>query len=239
MLARSHLHASLLLVLLASSTAFALSCARDKEPETAYAQGQVGTAGFGGQPGYAQGGAAGGYAYAPVAGGTGVPGAPIAGTAGLPYAAAGAGGVPAVTTPSSPMATPIDAAAASIVQPVLTQLARTHTVAGAKPLGSPLVGNFQAGQKLEGPIQLQPNKCYTVVATALPPVTELNVQLVATTVLPALSPVLAVDNDTGTTAVIGKKPNCYKWALPLPAPAKLVVEVAQGTGLAAAQIYEK
>ena len=237
---RSHVHTTLPL-LLVSSTALAVACARDKEPETPYAQGQVGYAGFGGEPGYySQGGAAGGDPYAQYAG---TPGVPYAGTSGVPdpYAVAGAGGLPGTpeAAPATPYATPIDASAASIVQPVLTELARAHTVAGAKPLGSPLVGNFQTGQKLEGPIQLQPNKCYTVVASSLPPVTEINVQLVAATPLPTLSPVLAVDDDTGLTAVVGKKPNCYKWALPLPAAAKIVLTVTGGAGLAAAQIYEK
>jgi hypothetical protein len=133
----------------------------------------------------------------------------------------------------------IDPAAAAIVQPVLNELAKTHTVAGSKPLGSPIVGNFGTGQSLESAIQFQPQKCYSVVATSLPPVTELNVQFVAATPLPNLTPVLATDSDTGPTAVVGKKPNCYKWALPFPAAVKVVVQVAGGTGLAAAQVYEK
>jgi hypothetical protein len=78
-----------------------------------------------------------------------------------------------------------------------------------------------------------------VVATALPPVTDLNAQIVLATPIPNLSPVLATDSDTGPTAVIGKKPNCYKWPFPLPGPVKIVLQVMGGTGLAAAQIYEK
>lgn len=163
----------------------------------------------------------------------------VAGTPSLP--AAGAAGSPAPTgaAGASGSAQPIDPAAAAVVQPVLNELARTHTIAGAKPLGSPLAGSFQTGQTLEGQIQLQPQKCYSVVATALPPVTEINVQLVLVTPLPGLDPVLAVDNDTGATAVVGKKPNCYKWAFPVAAPAKVVMQVAGGSGLAAAQVYEK
>jgi hypothetical protein len=70
-------------------------------------------------------------------------------------------------------------------------------------------------------------------------VSELNAQFVASTPLPTLAPVLATDSETGPTAVIGKKPNCYKWAFPVAAPVKLVLEVTAGSGLAAAQLYEK
>jgi hypothetical protein len=54
-----------------------------------------------------------------------------------------------------------------------------------------------------------------------------------------MSPVLAQDNATGAQAVLGPNPNCYKWALPMPATVKLVVTVAAGSGIAGAQIYEK
>jgi hypothetical protein len=229
---------------LSAPVLFALGCARDKEPETQYIQGaqygaQAGQAGV-----YAAGGAA-GYGYGqPIAGQAAIPGTVPPGTPGTPLPGSplpGSGGAPSTTPAPSPLpnAQPIDPAAASVVQPVINELARAHAVAGSKPLGSPLVGNFQTGQKLETTIQLQPQKCYTVVATALPPVTELNVQLVASTPIPNLNPVLAIDSETGSTAVIGKKPNCYKWAFPVPAPAKLVIEVVAGSGLAAAQVYEK
>jgi hypothetical protein len=126
-----------------------------------------------------------------------------------------------------------------VVQPILNELAKKETVAGAKAVGTAMVGNFQTGSVLETQVQLQPNKCYTVVATSLPPVSELNVQLVAVAPIPGLAPVLAADSDTGPSAVLGRKPNCYKWALPLAAPAKVVLTVAGGSGLAAAQLYEK
>lgn len=222
-----------------------VACSHDKPAETGgYQQGQTQptgypVAGYGGQPGVVAttpGGAYGaptGYGQptatvpAPTAAG-GVPGT-------LPQPTPSAAGAAAVGT----SAQPLDAAAASVVAPVMNGLAKSETVAGAKPVGAPLVANFQTGQTLEGQVQLQPNKCYTVVATALPPVTELNIQLLAATVIPNLNPVLAIDNDTGPSAVLGRKPNCYKWAFPLPAPAKVVIQVAAGSGLAAAQIYEK
>ena len=106
-------------------------------------------------------------------------------------------------------------------------------------IGAAMVGNFPTNGVLETQIQLQPNKCYTIVATSLPPVSEVNVQIVAVAPLPGLAPVLATDMDTGPNAVLGRKPNCYKWALPLPAPAKVVLQVTAGSGLVAAQLYEK
>jgi hypothetical protein len=111
---------------------------------------------------------------------------------------------------------------------------------GAKPIGETLVGNFGQGQSLELPIQLQPNKCYSVVAMGLPPVTEVAVELQLTTIIPGMAPVLAVDQDTGATAVLGRKATCYKWMFGvIPAPAKIVVRVTGGSGLVAAQAYEK
>jgi hypothetical protein len=55
-----------------------------------------------------------------------------------------------------------------------------------------------------------------------------------------MAPVLAVDSDRGPTATIGKKAACYRWTLGvIPAPGKVVVQVTGGTGLVAAQVYEK
>jgi len=150
---------------------------------------------------------------------------------------------PVVTTPtpapSSSAPVPVDPALAAAVTPLLTQLGASQTVAGSKPLGAAMIGNVGGAQNLEQQIMLQPNKCYTVVAAGMPPISELNVQLLAATIIPGMAPVLAVDQDTGPSATLGKKPNCYKWALPLPAAVKVVVSAAGGQGLAGAQVYEK
>ena len=158
----------------------------------------------------------------------------------LPSASAGAPPVvapapaPAPTTPA-----PIDPTLAAAVTPILTQLGASQIVAGSKPLGSALVGNVGGAQVLEQQITLQPSKCYSVVAAGAPPISELNVQFVAVSVVPGMAPILATDQDAGATAVLGKKPNCYKWALPLPAAVKVVVSAAGGQGVAGAQVYEK
>ncbi|HEY1536857.1 MAG TPA: hypothetical protein VGF76_22705 [Polyangiaceae bacterium] len=148
---------------------------------------------------------------------------------------------PAVTagpTTPAPAAT-TDPAVAAAITPMLTQLASTQTVAGSKALGAAMVGNVAPGAPLESQIMLQPNKCYSVVAVGMPPIAELNVQLLAVTIIPGMAPVLATDQDTGATAVLGKKPTCYKWALPLPVAVKVSVQSAGGAGVAAAQVFEK
>ena len=181
-----------------------------------------------------QAGMQGGYQpYQPAAGSGGQ-----AGSLATQAGAAGAGGT--LAAPTGPIAQKLDASAAVAVKPILDQSAKDNAQPGAKPIGETLVGNFGTGQTLEAQIQLQPNKCYTVIATALPPVTEVTVQLVLLTPLPGMTPVLAVDQDTGPTAVLGKKATCYKWMFgTVPASAKFVVQVTGGSGLVVAQAYEK
>lgn len=172
-----------------------------------------------------------------------------AATAGYQAGVPGAAGAPAVvpppiapvpTTPApAPAPTAPDPALVAAVQPMLTQLASTQTVAGSKPLGTAFVGNVGGAQTLEQQIMLQPNKCYSAVAVGMPPISELNVQFVAVTIIPGMAPILATDQDTGPSATLGKKPNCYKWALPLPVAVRVLVTAAGGQGVAAAQVFEK
>jgi len=148
------------------------------------------------------------------------------------------GAMPA-TAAAAPLATAIDPSAAAAVQPILAQLAATKAPAGAKPIGSVMAANFQQGQQLEAQVQMEPGKCYTVVGAGVPPVTELDLKLIAITPMAGMAPILAVDNTTGLQAVLGEKPNCFKWAWPIPAPVKVVVTVTGGSGLAAAQLFGK
>lgn len=219
-------HPSAITFLALASVAAGTACKKNDGQTAAggYVQGQVGAAGNGAaaMPGFAAGGAPAGMGGA------------------APYGAAA--GAPATAAPPAggPIAQRLDAAAAAAVQPILSGLVKENVQAGAKPVGEALVGNFSKGQTLDVPIQLQPNKCYTVIATGLPPVTEVNVQLQLTTVIPGMTPVLAVDQDTGATAVLGKKSACYRWSFGvIPASGKIVVQVMGGSGLVAAQAYEK
>lgn len=251
------------LAVVAASLAFG-GCKQDEPANTAgYQQSQPG---YGqpppGQPGYGQPGygqpppGQPGYSQPP----PGQPGysQPPPGAAPAPYpsqgqppsqpapgAAPAPGGIPGWPPPAAApaggggSAQALDPAAASVVSGIMSQLAGGQIPPGAKPVGSALVGNFQAGQTLEVQTQLQPGKCYSVVGVAIPTVTELSLQLVAVSPIPGTAPTLAVDQDTGPQAVLGKKPNCYKWSLPFAAPVKLIVQVTAGSGLAAAQLYEK
>ncbi len=147
---------------------------------------------------------------------------------------------PVATSAPGPKATPLDPTAAQGATQVLGTLAQQYVPAGAKPVGSPLAGQFAQGQTLETVVQMQPGKCYTAVAAGLPPIQDLEVQFVAQLPIPGLpSPVLAQDQTQGTTAVIGEKPNCYKWAWPAGGPVKVVLTAKAGQGMAAAQVYEK
>jgi hypothetical protein len=165
----------------------------------------------------------------------GQPGAPPPGQPGAPPPA----GVPGFPAPASGApCQPLDPSAGAAIQPILNQLANTEAP-GAKPVGAASVAMCQQGQQFETAVQLQPGKCYTVIAVGLPPVAEMNVQLIATTPIPGMSPVLAEDQTTGPQGVLGKSPNCFRWPLPLPGGAKAIATTAGGQGMAAFQVYEK
>ena len=131
-------------------------------------------------------------------------------------------------------AQPVDASMAASVQPALVQLGRTQAPAGAKALGNMIVANFAQGQTFEQSIQLQANKCYTIVAAGLPGVNEVNIKLM----MPVIPSTLAQDNSTGPQATLGGNPTCWKNG-PIPAPMRVILEVPSGQGIVAAQIYEK
>jgi hypothetical protein len=109
---------------------------------------------------------------------------------------------------------------------------------GATAVGAPLTGNFQAGQCVEVQVTLNPGKCYTAVGFGSPG-EDVHLELAAA--LPSAFPIppFAQDNTTGSTAVLGGGGNCVKWPGPVPMPVKLVLRVASGQGMAAAQLYEK
>ncbi|HEY3500570.1 MAG TPA: hypothetical protein VGK73_38015 [Polyangiaceae bacterium] len=170
---------------------------------------------------------------APGAQPTAAPTAPGA-TPGVPTAAPP---VPIATAAAGPTATPLDPAAAAAATQALNLLAQ-QSAPGAKAIGSPIAGQFQQGQSLEGQVQMQANKCYTVVGAGLPPVANLDIQLAYLSPMPGLpSPVVAQDQTVGSNAIIGEKTACYRSLLP--APMKVIVTVSQGSGVAAAQVYEK
>ncbi len=112
----------------------AVACKSDKPPETGYVQGGVqygagGGAGYGGGVAYAGSAWAGSTTWTPTPGGGAGGYAPIGGSAGTPV------------TGAAGFATSLDPGAATVLAPVLTELAKQYIVAGSKPLGAPMVGS--------------------------------------------------------------------------------------------------
>lgn len=169
--------------------------------------------------------------------------APVAAqpTATAPAAPALPTAIPGVaTTASGPSAAPLDPTAAQAATQLIAPLGAQHAPAGAKPVGSAIAGNFQQGQTLEAQVQMNPGKCYTVVGVGLPPVGNLDISLVPSLPIPGLpAATMAADNSVGSTAIVGDKPNCFKWAFPMSGMMKVVMTVSQGSGVAAAQVFEK
>ena len=123
-----------------------------------------------------------------------------------------------------------------MAQPILTGLA-AQQVKGMQPDGSAFAGQFQQGQTLEQPFQIQPGRCYAVVGVGIG-ITELDVSIVIHQ--PPLPPyVAAQDQGTGPQAVLGGGGNCFKNPLPVGGPAKVIMKATGGGGLAMAQIYSK
>jgi hypothetical protein len=177
----------------------------------------------------------------------GAPGATTAAPAATVPAAttpAPAGTVPTTipgvaTTASGPTAQALDPTAAQAATQLITPLGSQHAP-GAKAVGSAIAGNFQQGQTLEAQVQMNPGKCYTVIGVGLPQVTNLDISLVPSLPIPGLpAATMASDNTVGSTAIVGDKPNCFKWAFPMSGMMKVVMTVSQGSGVAAAQVFEK
>jgi hypothetical protein len=87
---------------------------------------------------------------------------------------------------------------------------------------------------------MNPGKCYTVVGVGLPPITNLDISLVPALPIPGLpAATMAADNTVGANAIVGDKPNCFKWAFPMSGMMKVIMTVSAGSGVAAAQVFEK
>lgn len=140
-------------------------------------------------------------------------------------------------TASGPAATPIDPNFAAIATGPLFVFAATEAPGMAKD-GPLVAGNFQQGQVLETPVNLQPNKCYTVLAVGVG-IQEVDITLVLTTPIPNMNPVLARDSGGGSQASLGGKGKCYVWQVPVAAQAKYVITATKGAGVAAGQMYSK
>ena len=123
--------------------------------------------------------------------------------------------------------------------------AGTISVAGRKarprsPTHAARLGLSPEGGALTQEFTLMPGKCYTILGQGLPPVAELDMQLLAKPLMPSLPPaVLAADQTQGPSASIGSGKNCYKNPFPVAAPVILTLKASKGGGPAGAQVYSK
>lgn len=153
-------------------------------------------------------------------------------------------GTPNPGTPTQPAAsgggsaTPIAPAAAAAATPVLQAMA-ANEVKGMQPDGGAFAGQFQQGQTLEQPFNIQPGKCYSVVGVGIG-ITQLDIQIQTVAAIPGMPPVtLAQSSGSGPNATLGGGGNCFKNPLPVGGPAKVVVKATGGAGIALAQIFSK
>jgi hypothetical protein len=139
------------------------------------------------------------------------------------------------TAQGGTQAQPVAPAVAAGAQPLLQAIAAKEAP-GMQPDGGPFAASFNPGQTLEQPMTLAAGKCYAVIAVGVG-ITQLDIQL-ATNQPPIPPIVLSQASGTGQ-AVLGGAKNCYKNALPMAAPAKVVLKATAGSGVAMAQVYSK
>jgi hypothetical protein len=151
----------------------------------------------------------------------------------------GAPGAPGAPGPAAGMPG-ADAATAAAVRLALQPRA-ANEAKGMKEDGNAIGGMLAEGGALTQEFMLMPGKCYTILGQGLPPVAELDMQLLAKPLMPSLPPaVLAADQTQGPSANIGAGANkCYKNPFPVAAPVILTLKATKGGGPAGAQVYSK
>lgn len=166
-------------------------------------------------------------------------------------------GAPPAPTASTPPPVATAAPAAGPCDPVQTLAMTTMfqgraaaEAPGMQPDGAPVCGLAADGQTVSSQTFLmQPGHCYTVLAQAMPTVTEVDVQVepdltgggAANPALAALlrGPALMIGTGAGVMDAAGAKQTCFQWALPFPLAVKMVVKSRGGAGPIAAQAYSK
>jgi hypothetical protein len=143
------------------------------------------------------------------------------------------------TATTTPTATVFDPAVAQLLMTQLAPIAAQDAKYMTKS-GEMISGVLQEGQTLEQMATLQPGKCYTVVGLGLPMVQELDIMMVPNIPIPGAPNIpMAQDMKTGAQATLAPSPDCYKYALPLPAMVKIIVKATRGSGAVGAQLYVK
>ena len=143
---------------------------------------------------------------------------------------------PLDAAPNNGTAQPIDPTLAGAAGAILDKVAG-NLAPGASREGAPMAATFAAGQTMEQVVQLATGRCYTVVAAG-PTVQAWDFSLILVANPVPVQPVLLHEAATGTPAAMAGNGNCFKWNWP-PVTARVVVQVTQGGGIAAAQLYGK
>jgi hypothetical protein len=151
---------------------------------------------------------------------------------------------PIASSPPPPTTAPCDGVQAAAFTTILLERSKLEApkmdVEGGTICG---VVNDPSGT-VNGPtFVLQPGHCYTVLANALPNVTDVDISIVGDASAPGMPPALtqllaqplAVESQAGAAAKI----ECFKWAWPLPVGAKVVLKSKAGTGPMGAQVFRK
>jgi len=144
-------------------------------------------------------------------------------------------------TTQGPSATPIDPGTLGAAVLALTADAAIEAPKMGQE-GTTLAGTFQEGQVLEQPIMIMPGKCYTFIAasTGGPGPQELEIQLVAQSIIPGLVPMMGEAKGAAGKVVLGKGTGCIKLALiPIGVPSKWVIKALRGSGTVVGEAFSK
>lgn len=135
------------------------------------------------------------------------------------------------TPPPAAGPAPLDALSQTALDQNIQQRAKKDA-AGMKPLGDLFGGTVTEGGHVENALNMDPGKCYEVLAAGQGGIVELDIEIQGS---PVPAPI-AVDNTSGAEAAI--KP-CYKNVLPVPLVAKVLLKATRGAGAVAGRVYVK
>ena len=160
--------------------------------------------------------------------------APLSDGGGLPDAAPP---LPDAGAPADAGNQPLDLVTMQTMQDLIKARAAAEAK-GMKQSGVFFGANVPEGGVVEQIFMIDSGRCYSVVGTAGPSVTELDIQIQAKGGLPIPlpGPILAVDSKTGPEASISP---CWKNPFPLSFPATAVIKATRGYGPIGGQIYVK
>lgn len=114
---------------------------------------------------------------------------------------------------------------------------RAKHCAGMQPIEAPKGYTLTEGGTADQQISFEPNKCYTAIAWSQK-ITELDLQFIMSQMLPQ-EMVVAQDQTSGSVAIIGPAPNCFKNPVPIAMPLTVRVKAAKGAGSVHVQLCKK